>query len=73
MPRVAIGAVPVLLILQWCKVLFDVQTLAGLAAAGSAMVVCFTATWVLFVYRDDRYVDLRAHLGAGRAWRWSRA
>jgi len=72
-PRVAIGAVPVLLILQWCKVLFDVQTLAGLAAAGSAMVVCFTATWVLFVYRDDRYVDLRAHLGAGRAWRWSRA
>jgi O-antigen/teichoic acid export membrane protein len=71
--RVAIGAVPVVLLLQWCKVLFDVDSLIGLVAAGSAMVVVFAVTWVLFVYRDDPYVDLKAHLGGGRLWRWSRA
>ena len=72
-PRVAIGAVPVLLLLQWSKVVFDVRTLTGLVAAGSVMVVVFAFTWVVFVYRDDRYVDLRAHLGSRRVWRWSRA
>jgi O-antigen/teichoic acid export membrane protein len=72
-PRVAIGALPSLLMLQWSTVLFDVHTFTGLVASGSAMVVCFAITWVLFVYRDDRYVDLKAHLGAGRVWRWSRA
>ena len=43
---------------------------AAWSAAGSAMVVLFAVTWVFFVYRDDPYVDLRAHLapaGAGRA------
>lgn len=72
-PRVAIGSLPILLLLQWSTVLFDVHTFTGLVASGSAMVVCFAITWVLFVYRDDRYVDLKAHLGAGRVWRWSRA
>ena len=71
--RVAIGAVPVLLLLHWSDVLFDVDSLLGLVAAGSATVVLFAVTWVLFVYRDDPYVDLKAHLGAGRVWRWSRA
>ena len=72
-PRVAAGAVPVLLMLQWCKVFFDVQTFTGLVAAGSAMVVLFAVIWVAFVYRDDPYVDLQAHLGGSRVWRWSRA
>ena len=71
--RVAVGAVPVLVMLQWCKVFFDVQTLTGLAAAGSAMLVLFAVIWVAFVYRDDPYVDLQAHLGRTRVWRWSRA
>ena len=72
-PRIALGVIPILLMLQWSKVLFDVQTFTGLAAAGSAMVVLFVVTWVLFVYRDDPYVDLKAHLGGRRVWRWSRA
>jgi O-antigen/teichoic acid export membrane protein len=72
-PRVAIGALPILLMLQWSEAVFDVRTLTGLVAAGSAMVVLFAVTWVMFVYRDDPYVDLKAHLGGGRVWRWSRA
>jgi O-antigen/teichoic acid export membrane protein len=71
--RVAIGALPILLMLQWSKVFFDVHTLTGLMAAGSAMVVLFAVTWLLFVYRDDPYVDLKAHFGGRRVWRWSRA
>ena len=71
--RVAIGALPVVLFLHWCDGLFDVHSLIGLVAAGSAMVVVFAVTWVLFVYRDDPYVDLRSHLRVPRALRWSRA
>jgi O-antigen/teichoic acid export membrane protein len=72
-PRVAAGAVPIFLLLQWCKVFFDVHTLTGLVAAGAAMVVVFAATWLAFVYRDDPYVDVKACLGGSRVWRWSRA
>jgi peptidoglycan biosynthesis protein MviN/MurJ (putative lipid II flippase) len=71
--RVAVGAVPIMLLLQWCKVAFDVSTLIGLVASGSAMVLLFAMTWVFFVYRDDPYVDLKAHLGGRRVWKWSRA
>jgi O-antigen/teichoic acid export membrane protein len=71
--RTVIGAVPVLLLLQWCKVFFDVHSLIGLAASGSVMVLVFGAIWVWFVYRDDPYVDLKAHLVGRRVWRWSRA
>ena len=69
--RAAIGAVPILLLLQWSKVYFATQTLIGLAAAGSLMVLAFAAVWVFFVYRDDPYVDLKAYKVG--AWRWSRA
>ena len=71
--RVAIGAVPVLLLLQWCKRAFDVDSLVGLIAAGSAMVLAFAITWIFFVYRDDPYVDLKSHLAGNGVWRWSRA
>lgn len=71
--RVALGAVPVLLLLQWWKFYFDVHGLIDLVAAGSAMVLLFTVTWVFFVYRDDPYVDLKAQLGGRRVWKWSRA
>jgi O-antigen/teichoic acid export membrane protein len=71
--RVALGAVPVLLWLQWWKLTFSVHTLAGLIAAGASMVLLFAITWAVFVYRDDPYVDLRAQLFGRRVWKWSRA
>jgi O-antigen/teichoic acid export membrane protein len=71
--RVAIGAVPGLLLLHWWRLHFDVHSLIGLIAAGSVMVLVFAVTWVFFVYRDDPYVDLKTHLGGHRVWGWSRA
>lgn len=71
--RVAIGALPILLLLEWCRHYFDVRTLIGLAASGSLTVLVFTIIWVFFVYRDDPYVDLKTQLFGRRVWRWSRA
>ena len=71
--RAAIGAVPILLLLQWCKFYFEVHSLLGLVAAGSVMVLVFAAIWVFYVYRDDPYVDLKAQLAGRRVWGWSRA
>jgi O-antigen/teichoic acid export membrane protein len=70
-PRAALGALPVLGLLLWFKLGLDVRSVGGLAAAGVAMAVLFALTWVFFVYRNDRYVDLRARLP--RLWAWSRA
>jgi O-antigen/teichoic acid export membrane protein len=72
-PRVAVGSLPILALLVWWKLAFSVDNLTGLIAAGAAMVLLFAITWVFFVYRDDPYVDLRAHLGGRRIWGWSRA
>ncbi|HSB61493.1 MAG TPA: oligosaccharide flippase family protein [Vicinamibacteria bacterium] len=66
LPRAAIGAVPLLALLVWFKVGLEVRDLPGLVAAGSAMVLLFGLTWVLYVYRDDAYVDLRGHLSRFR-------
>jgi O-antigen/teichoic acid export membrane protein len=67
-PRAAVGAVAPLALLIWFKVGMDVQNLIGLAAAGVAMLALYAITWVLFVYRDDPYVDLRPYLIRLRAW-----
>jgi hypothetical protein len=67
-PRAAVGALPVLALLLWFKLGLHVQSIAGLLAAGSAMVLLFGVTWVVFVYRDDPYVDLRPHLLRLRVW-----
>jgi len=67
-PRAALGALPVLGLLLWCKLGLEVRSLGGLAGAGVAMVVLFGLTWVFFVYRNDRYIDLRARLPLLRAW-----
>jgi len=72
-PRVAVGSVPVLAFLVAWGIVFRVDSLAGLIAAGAAMMVVFAITWVQYVYRDDPYVDLRAHLAGRRGWGWSRA
>ncbi len=61
-PRAVLGAVPVLAVLLWFKLGLGVRGLAGLAVAGVAMVVVFGLMWVLFVYRNDRYVDVRSRI-----------
>ena len=67
-PRAALGTLPITALLLWFKLGLDVQTIAGLAVAGCAMMVLFGLTWIFFVYRDDPYVDLRDHLGRFRGW-----
>lgn len=67
-PRASLGALPLLALLLWFKFAVDVRSIAGLMGAGSAMAVLFGATWVLFVYRGDPYVDLRPHVVRLRAW-----
>jgi O-antigen/teichoic acid export membrane protein len=61
-PRAALGALPLFAVVLWFKLGIQVQGLMGLIAAGSATGVLFALTWVLFVYRDDPYVDLTPHL-----------
>lgn len=67
-PRVALGALPILALLLWCKLGLDVEGITGVIAAGSAVVVVFGLTSVFFVYRDDPYLDLQVHLGRFRVW-----
>jgi len=66
-PRAVLGAFPVLALLLWFKLGLEVRGLGGLVAAGIAMVVLFGLTWVLFVYRNDRYVDMRGRIPLFRA------
>jgi len=61
-PRAALGGLPILALLLWFKLGLHVDSIAGLVAAGSTMVLLFGFTWVFFVYRHDPYVDLRPHL-----------
>jgi peptidoglycan biosynthesis protein MviN/MurJ (putative lipid II flippase) len=67
-PRAAVGAIPVLVLLLWFRLGLEVETLLGLAGAGTAVVALFAITWIFFVYRDDPYIDLRSHLMRRRAW-----
>ena len=66
-PRALLGALPTLGLLLWFKLGLEVRNLAGLVAAGVAVVVLFGLMWVFFVYRNDRYIDLRARLPLLRA------
>lgn len=61
-PRAVLGALPVLGLLLWFKLGLDVRSLGGLATAGVAIVVLFGLLCVLFVYRNDRYVDMRGRI-----------
>jgi O-antigen/teichoic acid export membrane protein len=67
-PRAALGALPPLALLTWFKVGMNVHDVVGLAAAGVATLLLYAVTWVLFVYRDDPYVDLTSLLVRLRAW-----
>lgn len=67
-PRASLGAVPVLALLLWFKLFVRVETIGGLLAAGVAMLLLFGVTWIQFVYRHDRYVNLRLQLSRFRVW-----
>jgi O-antigen/teichoic acid export membrane protein len=67
-PRAALGALPILALLLWFRIGLQVQTIHGLVAAGSAMVLLFGITWMLFVYRNDPYMNLRPYLIRIRSW-----
>jgi hypothetical protein len=67
-PRAMLGAMPLAAVLIWFRLGNGVEGLVGFAAAGSAMLVVFAITWVFFVYRNDRLVDLRPHLMRLRVW-----
>jgi O-antigen/teichoic acid export membrane protein len=67
-PRAALGVIPPLTLLLWFRLGVGVQNLAGLIMAGSAMLVLFGLTWILFVYRHDPYVDVGPQLVRLRAW-----
>jgi O-antigen/teichoic acid export membrane protein len=66
-PRATLAALPMLGLLLWFKFGLDVRNLTGLAIAGVAAVVLFGLLWVFFVYRNDRFIDLRARLPLLRA------
>jgi O-antigen/teichoic acid export membrane protein len=66
-PRAVVGALPALALLLWFKLGLDVRGMPGLAVAGVALTIVFGLTWVLFVYRNDRYVDVRVHIPLLRA------
>jgi O-antigen/teichoic acid export membrane protein len=67
-PRSALGALPVLALLLWCRLVLDVQSFVGIAIACGAAVALFGVIWVAFVYRDDPYVDVKAYLLRMRGW-----
>lgn len=67
-PRAALGAMPMLALLLWFKAVLGVSGITGLATAGIVMLVAFALIWVLFVYRNDPYVDMRSPLLRLRVW-----
>src|SRR5204863_952411 len=56
--KAALGSVPIGALLLWFKQGIGVEAAPGLAAAGAAMLALFAVIWVVFVYRDDPFVDL---------------
>jgi O-antigen/teichoic acid export membrane protein len=67
-PRAALGALPMLALLVWFKTELGVSSPTGFIVAGAAMAVAFGLIWILFVYRDDPYVDVRTPLDRLRVW-----
>ena len=65
--RAVLGALPALALLLWFRMGLGVHSVSGLVAAGVAMMVLFGVTWILFVYRNDPYLDLHGGLARLRA------
>ncbi|PYM33845.1 MAG: hypothetical protein DME15_10015 [Candidatus Rokuibacteriota bacterium] len=66
--RSVIGALPVLALLLWFRLGLGIHTISGLVGAGAAMVIVFGLTGILFVYRNDPYLDLPRGLARLRGW-----
>jgi len=60
----ALGALPPLGLLLFLKYGPGIAGWPALLGSGLGLVVVFALCWVLFVYRDDPYLDLRAELAA---------
>lgn len=58
--RTVVGALPVAALLVWLRFFQDVRGFMELFLAGSATLLISGVISVLFVYRNDRYVDLAA-------------
>jgi O-antigen/teichoic acid export membrane protein len=56
--RCLLGSIVPLAFLAWCKLGLRVEGRFGLIASGVAMVVLFAMTWILFVFKNDPYLDL---------------
>jgi O-antigen/teichoic acid export membrane protein len=67
-PRAMLGSLPLVAVLLWFRFGHDLESLIGFAIAGSLMLLVSAPTWVFFVYRNDRFVDLRPHLMRLRVW-----
>jgi O-antigen/teichoic acid export membrane protein len=67
--RAALGALPVLAFILVFKLAIDIHSFLGLIGAGVAVVFVFGVCWILFVYRNDPYVDV----GAGLVRLWARS
>lgn len=68
--RATLGAIPLLALLLWFQITFEVRSLKGLLGSGFATVLSFVLIWVLFVYRHDPYLALPGRLD--RHWLWRR-
>jgi O-antigen/teichoic acid export membrane protein len=60
--RALLGALPVAALGLWLKNGFGVPGFTHLFVSGIAMVALFAVTSVVFVYRNDRLLDLRAEI-----------
>jgi O-antigen/teichoic acid export membrane protein len=62
--RPVLGSAPCFAFLWWVLTQFDVHGLPSLVASGLGVTGVFAVVWILFVYRGDPHVDLKAWLSA---------
>jgi O-antigen/teichoic acid export membrane protein len=63
-PRSLVGLAPCAALLVWADHALELEGFPQLIAAGVVMLALFAAVWVLYVYRDDRFLDLRGRIVA---------
>ena len=66
--RASLGAIPLLALLLWFRIGCEVESFTGLVGSGFATVLTFALIWVLFVYRNDPYVQLSGRLRRLSLW-----
>jgi O-antigen/teichoic acid export membrane protein len=66
--RTSLGAIPLLVLLLWFRIGCEVQSLIGIMTSGFAAVLVFALIWILFVYRDDPYLQLPGRLRRLGLW-----